>query len=209
MDARKIAAYCGLIVFGFLLGGVMFSRLIPLIIKKRDVSDVSDDGNPGSVNVFANFGVPLGIVCCLLDILKGFLPVFVAIKRLPIETFLFALVMLAPVAGHAVGVFNGFRGGKCIATAFGVAIATLFISPVGFILAGTYIVTAIVFAKNHVVASIVAFSVFLVAALVVSIVIGQPFTGIGFAMISATAIVKHLPRFAVKSNEHAAENDAV
>ena len=208
MDARIIAAYCGLIISGFLLGGVMFSRLLPLMIKKRDVSDVSDDGNPGSVNVFVNFGVPLGIVCCLLDILKGFLPVFVAIKRLPIENFLFSLVMFAPVAGHAVGVFNGFRGGKCIATAFGVAIATLFISPVGFILAGTYIVTAIVFAKNHTVASLVTFSVFFVAALAVSIIIGQPFTGIGFAMISAAAIVKHLPRFAAKPAEKTIESDA-
>ena len=62
----------------FLLGGVMFSQLVPKLLGKGDVGRDSDDHNPGAANVFCLCGVPLGVLCLLLDLLKGFVPVFLA-----------------------------------------------------------------------------------------------------------------------------------
>lgn len=56
----------------------------------------------------------------LLDILKGFVPVFIASYVMDRNHWLFPLVIVAPVLGHAIGMFNHFHGGKCIATSFGV-----------------------------------------------------------------------------------------
>ena len=44
-----------------------------------------------------------------------------------------------PVLGHATAPFDHFRGGKCIATAFGEMIALLPVSRIGLVLAGLYI----------------------------------------------------------------------
>ena len=65
--------------------------------------------------------IPMRIVA--LDMLKAYLPVSLAAQHLDTQSVWFALALAAPVLGHAVGVFNGFHGGKCIASAFGAMLA--------------------------------------------------------------------------------------
>lgn len=177
-----------------MLGSLQFSRIIPLVFKKVDVCSVSEDGNPGSANVFKYCGIFTGIICLFLDILKGFIPPFVAILFLPVNSVFFSLDMVAPVLGHAVGLFNRFNGGKCIATSIGVVLASLFITYIGAILAVTYVACAIIFKKDHRTASVVAFSIFALSATILGFIVRAPFVGIGFLFISVTAISKHLPK---------------
>lgn len=182
------------IAFGFLLGSVPFCRVIPLAVKKIDVCEVSDDGNPGAFNAFKTCGKFWGSICLLCDLLKGFLPVSIAYLLGLYDYTPFAAIMFAPVLGHAIGLFNGFRGGKCIATSFGVALATLFVTPIGWILAAAYIVTAILFKMSHSLSSIVSFSVFGASALVLAFLTDVLPVGVGFAAISCVAIYKHIKR---------------
>ncbi|MGN1095540.1 MAG: glycerol-3-phosphate acyltransferase, partial [Eubacteriales bacterium] len=127
------------------MGGIMFSELLPKIFLKKDIRELREDKNPGASNVFINCGVFMGSLCLLLDMAKGFLPVFVGIHFLDVNDPLFAAVMVSPVIGHAISPYHRFRGGKCIATAGGVLIAMLPVTYIGLVLPAAYILFSIVF----------------------------------------------------------------
>ena len=179
--------------FGYLLGSVHFCRAIPLFFRHIDIVKESDDGNPGAANVFVLCGWQMGLCCLFCDMAKGFLPVFAAIRWLPEESGLFALVMLGPVLGHAFSCLHGLRGGKCIAAIFGEMIALLWITPVGLILAGLYIFfSVLVKIDPHSRRSIVTFALFIHAALALELILGQLSVGIGCAGVSVIALLKHV-----------------
>ena len=105
----------GAIPFGFLIG------------KMRGV-DVRTVGskNIGATNVYRTVGHKWGFLAFFCDFLKGFLPTFFAIHYVSTSTFslnLPVLVGLACVIGHTLTVFMRFRGGKGVATAFGMMVA--------------------------------------------------------------------------------------
>lgn len=129
---------------GFLLGGVLFSYHLPRLLRRIDVTQISVDNNPGSANAFRYAGVPVGLLCLLLDMGKGFAPVFLATRRLPLNFPLLPLVMLAPVLGHALAPWYRFGGGKAIATAFGVLIGLLPLSQAVWVLVFWYLFFSLV-----------------------------------------------------------------
>lgn len=150
---------------GYLCGGIMFCRLLPKIFCGIEISDVSSDGNPGATNVFRHCGIRLGIPCVLLDILKGMIPVFIAARITGYETIAFALIMIAPVLGHATAPFDKGPGGKCISTSFGVLLGLLPYSKVVLILAVIFILTSTVIKiKDRRIRSIVTFGAFALIA---------------------------------------------
>ena len=107
-------------LLGYLFGSVTFGYLIPRLIKGVDVRALSSDGNPGTANAFLYGGVFCGILVLLADLGKGALPVFLAARHLDPEEKLFALVMAAPVVGHAYPLIDRYgKGGKAIAVSFG------------------------------------------------------------------------------------------
>lgn len=69
----------GMTVFGLLCGSILFGRVLPKWIKGIDVTEVSNDHNPGTANAMKYAGVPVGILCLLGDLLKGALPVYMAV----------------------------------------------------------------------------------------------------------------------------------
>ena len=89
------------IVAGFLAGSILFGRLIPMLLYGKDVEKESEDGNPGTFNAFVCGGVFCGILVLLADIGKGLIPVAACARRLGMDSWKFALVMAAPVFGHA------------------------------------------------------------------------------------------------------------
>ena len=193
---REFVIWAGWILGGFLIGSVLFSKIVPKLLCHVDVCANSPDHNPGAANVFAACGIGIGLFALVLDMMKGFLPVFAALHFVNPQNMLFALVMFAPVLGHAVGLFNRFHGGKCIATAFGVEIALLGVTRVGLILAGLYILfSTMVKIRPNRVRSMVTFALFGAAAGMISVLNGQYAIAIGNILISAAAVVKHLRVF--------------
>ncbi len=106
-------------LLGFLLGAIPFSLILGKRFGSGDIRLVGD-GNPGAVNAWKSSGWRIGLSAGLLDYLKGALPVGIAHFMLGIGGWRLALVALAPILGHAFSPFLGFRGGKAIATTFGV-----------------------------------------------------------------------------------------
>lgn len=135
--------YLMFFIAGFSSGSVLYSYFIPRLTKRVDITKLSQDGNPGTANAIKHAGVITGLVCLLFDLAKGFFPVWLARSFLDASSLMFAPVIVAPVLGHAFSLFHHFKGGKAIAVSFGVMLALLYITPAAILLAGIYVLLAI------------------------------------------------------------------
>lgn len=186
--------YVFFILAGYLLGSIMFAWYLPLWIKRVDIREVSDDGNPGTANAFKHAGVFVGSLVIVCELGKGFVPVFLAHRYLEAERLLFALVMAAPVAGHAFPVFTkGKEGGKAIAVSFGVLLGLLPEWRPVLVLVFYYLLFSLfIVIRPHLHRSIVTFIFF--TASCVFLVEGAALI-LGCALISAIVVLKHLKKY--------------
>lgn len=106
----------------YLLGSLSFAVIVSRAMGLQDPRTFGSR-NPGATNVLRSGSKPAAIVTLLLDAIKGWLPV-VAVrlfgKRYGLEDGSVALVGLAAFLGHLYPAFFHFKGGKGVATFFGV-----------------------------------------------------------------------------------------
>ena len=112
------------IALAFFLGSIPFGLVIARTFKGIDPRKAGS-GNIGSTNVARLCGLPWGILTLFCDIMKGLLPVLLAVQFLP-SPYMQSAVAFAAVAGHVKSPFLGFRGGKGVATAIGALIPLAF-----------------------------------------------------------------------------------
>lgn len=112
-----------LIIISFLSGSIMYSYIIPKLLKGIDITNISDDKNPGSGNVIKYCGIFPGLLCVALDLLKAFIPVSISIKYFDVSNITLIFIAIAPVLGHAYSPFLNYNGGKAIASTFGTFLA--------------------------------------------------------------------------------------
>lgn len=136
-------------LLAFLLGSIPFGLFIARL-KGIDIRQ-HGSGNIGATNVLRVIGKKYGITCLLLDALKGFIPVVIALNLvqlagrkagIPVPALdAFALHLpaaqqltgqlvhvltgLAAILGHNYSPWVGFKGGKGIATSAGVLLALM------------------------------------------------------------------------------------
>ncbi len=106
-----------LVGFAYLLGSVPFGLLISLLFAKRDVREVGS-GNIGATNVVRAAGKRAGLATLLLDMAKGVVPTALALHLFGLEAAI--ATGGAAFIGHLFPIYLGFRGGKGVATGFGV-----------------------------------------------------------------------------------------
>jgi len=116
-------------LFGYLLGSVPTGLLLAKFFSKVDPRKTGS-GNIGATNIFRTAGKGLGILTLVGDVLKGMIPIGIAIQ-LSISDIWLAAVGLSTFLGHIFPIFLGFRGGKGVATALGVY---LVISPIAVLM---------------------------------------------------------------------------
>lgn len=75
--------------------------------------------NPGATNVLRHGGKKAAIITLLGDMLKGLIPVLIAVQ-FQVDTLTIALTGLFALLGHIFPVYYGFKGGKGVATFYGV-----------------------------------------------------------------------------------------
>ena len=122
------------ILAAYLIGSIPFG----VLIARSKGINIREHGskNIGATNVGRVLGRKFGILCFVLDFLKGAIPVIAAgmingtlAKRAealtPQEMWLWMAVAAAAVAGHMFSIFLRFAGGKGVATGFG-AIAGMY-----------------------------------------------------------------------------------
>lgn len=181
-----------LILGGFFLGSIMFCGLIPKIVLQKDVVAISVDNNPGAFNVFKHCGNKIGIPCLLLDGLKGLIPVLLASLLMDTDSIAFSCVLVAPVLGHAVGLFNKFHGGKCITVSFGVMLGLIPVTWIGIVsLAALFVLfTAVIKISPASKRSLVVYALFEIIVCPVLGVLRLFYVMIGCGAVSLLPIIK-------------------
>lgn len=182
-------------LLGFASGSVMYSWLLPKLIQGVDVMAESEDGNPGTYNAFQLAGKPVGTLCLLGDLAKGFVPVYIAAQRMDTASLYFAPVIAAPVLGHMFSPMLRGRGGKGIAASFGALLGLLPWNYSVFALAAPYVLlSTIARIRNHAVRSVVSYLIF--AGICVAA--DPPSVALGCSLITGAVVARHCPELRAK-----------
>ena len=123
-------------VAAYLVGSIPFAVLVSRAMGLPDPRSFGS-GNPGATNVLRSGSKAAAILTLAGDALKGWLPVWVAV-RLGMDETVVAVVALAAFLGHVFSVWLRFKGGKGVATAAGVLFALDW--RVGLVTLGTWLV---------------------------------------------------------------------
>jgi len=172
------------IISCYLLGSIPFGYIVGKLFKKIDIREFGS-GNIGATNALRILGPPLASFVVIGDIGKGILSIYL-VKYFNIDSSLILTIAgLAVICGHDWSVFLGFKGGKGIATTFGV-VFTLnpTISILALIIAGVVVITT----RYVSLASIFA----VISIFIFTILFKQPYEYIIFsAIILVLGIFKH------------------
>lgn len=125
------------LLIGYLLGAIPFGLLLTRAAGLGDIRAIGS-GNIGATNVLRTGRKGLAAATLLLDALKGAAAVGVAAWQSGAEAALWA--GLGAMLGHLFPVWLGFKGGKGVATAYGVLFAAAW--PVGLASGATWLVVA-------------------------------------------------------------------
>jgi glycerol-3-phosphate acyltransferase PlsY len=111
-------------IFAYLAGSIPTAVWYGKIFHGVDVRQ-HGSGNAGATNSLRTLGKKAGIIVLIVDFLKGFLAVKAAsLFSTETDSILPLIMGLAVIAGHIFPIFAQFRGGKGVATAMGVLVAT-------------------------------------------------------------------------------------
>lgn len=122
MDSSENALTAlGILFAAYLIGSVSFAVVFSRIFGLKDPRTYGS-GNPGATNVLRSGNKFAAILTLFGDAAKGWLAVWIAIE-LKMSPMLIAGVAIAVFLGHLYPIFLKFKGGKGVATAFGVMIA--------------------------------------------------------------------------------------
>ena len=102
----------------YLIGSISTAIITCKIMGLEDPRKTGSH-NPGATNVLRYGGKKAAIITLLGDMLKGLVPVLLIIQ-LQTDTLTIALVGLFALLGHIFPVYYGFKGGKGVATFYGV-----------------------------------------------------------------------------------------
>ncbi|HKG54131.1 MAG TPA: glycerol-3-phosphate acyltransferase [Anaerolineales bacterium] len=117
----QILTYFLFPLLGYLSGSLPFSIWVTRFAKGVDVRDAGS-GHATTTNTIRQAGFGWGALVAVLDVTKGFLPTFLAIKYSN-NAWVIVLTAAFAVAGHCWPIFAQFRGGMGIATFGGALLA--------------------------------------------------------------------------------------
>ena len=126
--------YLSLILISYLLGSIPSGLLLSKVLDKKDLRK-EGSGNIGATNAFRVGGKLLGILTLIADLTKGLVTVLF-VKILEVDWI--ACYGFICITGHVFPIWLEFKGGKGVATTFGVILG---IYPIlGILLIGMWIV---------------------------------------------------------------------
>ena len=111
----------GYAVTGYLCGSLSFSIWITRLVKGVDLREAGS-GHATATNTIRQAGFAPGALVLMLDLAKGFLPVWLASKYAP-SVWIVPLTSAMVVIGHCWPIFARFRGGMGLASTGGALLA--------------------------------------------------------------------------------------
>lgn len=109
--------YVAIAIIAYLIGNITGSYIISMLAFAEDIR-TKGSGNAGTTNMLRTYGLLPALITLFIDVLKGYLAVFVASKfNTEYGTYLAGFMV---VVGHCWPIVLGFKGGKGMATSAGV-----------------------------------------------------------------------------------------
>ena len=140
----------------YLIGGLPFGYWFVRFSLGQDIRTMGS-GNIGATNVHRTAGNKAGLIVLFLDILKGFLALWLASLLTHGSALGLALAAVAVMLGHCFPVFLGFKGGKAVACFIG---AFLWLAPLALLATTGVFVAIVAFSKYISLGSILGALVF-------------------------------------------------
>jgi acyl phosphate:glycerol-3-phosphate acyltransferase len=186
-----------LILVAYLLGAVPFGVIIARAhgVDLRKVGS----GNIGATNVGRALGRKWGITCFVFDMLKGLVPMLVAMAILPQDKgpgdlWVWLATGAATIVGHVFPVYLKFKGGKGVSTSLGVILGVWpYYTICGLVAAASWLLT--VWIWRYVSLGSIVLSLVFAAALVIAIAImpgwefGKLWPLVVFAVVMAGLVI--------------------
>lgn len=155
--------YISYLIFAYILGSISFAWIMAKVFKNIDIRKCGS-GNPGATNVYRTISKPLGVVTLILDVLKGFFPVYFVTylwnfnmdKGIVVAdsvVYYTIIVALLVILGHIFSIFLNFKGGKGVAVGLGVFLA---INPVATLISLSVFIIVVLLTKYVSLSSICA-----------------------------------------------------
>ena len=125
---------------GYLIGSISTAIITCKLMGLEDPRSVGSN-NPGATNVLRHGGKKAAIITLIGDMLKGLVPVILVTIIEPAATAI-ALTGLGAFLGHVYPVYYGFKGGKGVATYYGVLLGFSWITGIAALL--VWLLTALI-----------------------------------------------------------------
>ncbi len=170
-------------VGGYLLGSIPFGVILTRLATGKDVRSIGS-GNIGATNVLRTGRKDLALATLILDAGKGAAAFLIARALFPGVPAIAAVAGGAAFLGHLFPIWLGFKGGKGVATFFGLLLAAAW--PLGLMAGATWLLVAVLFRMSSLAALISALAAPLLALLPLPLM-GLPASGPLLALSVATA----------------------
>jgi len=170
-------------VGGYLLGSIPFGVILTRLATGEDVRSIGS-GNIGATNVLRTGRKDLALATLILDAGKGAAAFLIARALFPGVPAIAAVAGGAAFLGHLFPIWLGFKGGKGVATFFGLLLAAAW--PLGLMAGATWLLVAVLFRMSSLAALISAVAAPLLALLPLPLM-GLPASGPLLALSVATA----------------------
>lgn len=106
-------------LIAYLFGSFPTAFILLKIKYKQDIRS-SGSGNVGALNAMrSSKSKAAGLIVLMIDLLKGALPVYLAMHNFPLDAMLHIIVIFGVVYGHCFPVWLKFQGGRGLATTAG------------------------------------------------------------------------------------------
>jgi glycerol-3-phosphate acyltransferase PlsY len=139
---------------GYLAGSISTAIITCKLMGLKDPRSVGSN-NPGATNVLRHGGKKAAIITLLGDMLKGLIPVLV-VSRIDPAAGAAAITGIAAFLGHLYPVYFRFKGGKGVATFYGVMLGINWMA--GLAALGVWLLTAAITRISALSALVSAFS---------------------------------------------------
>lgn len=172
-----------LIPCAYLVGSISSAIIVCKIMGLPDPRG-EGSGNPGATNVVRIGGKKAGAITLAGDAIKGLLPVLVA-QLFGVSSIVLSAVVFAAFIGHLYPVFFNFKGGKGVATSFGVSLGVdIFL---GLAISGTWFLSY----KICKISSLSALIASMLSAVYVWLIVGDLNLTITFVLITIILLWRH------------------
>ena len=170
-------------VLAYLVGAIPTGYLLFKLSEEKDIREFGSR-NTGATNVMRLKGWKYAVPVAVFDVLKGFLPAFLAVKLFR-DPRLALMASFLAVLGHCFPVYIRFRGGKGVAATIG-AFAAVAFRP--FLLSAGVFVLIVVLSRYISLGSIMATLSFPVWVVLFH---GKPMMAVWGIAVASLVILKH------------------